>query len=439
MNKLCLIGWKGASIMRKSRIVALILVVLLCFAAVSSLAETYDFTFLSTWNETEDKVKLLEELTEKYKAEVNPDFNFNLSVIASDDLQRQVKIYIASNEMPQMFVYYCGRPLQELIGADVVVNIAETPIIDYLDPSAVSLLGLLEGDHASKGLFELPLGMNVEGFWYNKEMFSKYNLEAPETWEDLLNVCQVLKDNGEIPIGMGGSSKWTLTRLIHAYAIRKLGSDCMYRAANGVLSFQDAGFVEAAQAVQDLAQKGYFGDGYLTLANGDAEDMLISGMCGMIYDGSWLTSKLNDETKNLLGENVGFFNVPSVANGAEDQKAMPMNCGSTITFAVSKWDKTVEEWADYVFSRMGNTAMAEFGTLMGYKVSEMPENTPYYTQMVAELVSNAETSALWWETFMDDATTGIAKDYAQGLVLGEISAEEYCKLVDESNTAYLNQ
>ncbi len=426
--------------MKRLRAFCLIVAVCLCCSALlPALAESYEFTFLSTWNENEDKVQLLQALSDEYKQEVNPDFNFNLSVIASDDLPRQIKIYVASDEMPQMFVYYCGRPLQELIGADLVQNMAETPIINYLDPSAVSLLGLLEGEYSSNGLFELPLGMNVEGFWYNKAMFEQYGLEAPTTWEEFVNVCQTLKDNGVTPVGMGGSSKWTITRLIHAYAIRKLGPDCMYRAASGELPFTDPGFAEAAQAIQDMALNGYFGEGFLTLANGDAEDMLITGTCGMIYDGSWLTSKLNDPEKNLLGEGIGFFNVPTVENGAEDQTAMPMNCGTTVTFAVSEWDDTVAEWADYVFSRMGNAAMNKFGTLLGYTVTEFPENTPYYTRMVADLVSSAETSALWWETFMDDATTGIAKDYAQSLVLGEITAEEYCKLIDDSNAAYLAQ
>lgn len=93
--------------MKRLRVFCLVLV--LCITAVSAcsaLAEPYEFTFLSTWNESEDKVQLLTALTEQYKAEVNPDFNFNLSVIASDDLQRQIKIYVASNEMPEMFVYY---------------------------------------------------------------------------------------------------------------------------------------------------------------------------------------------------------------------------------------------------------------------------------------------------------------------------------------------
>ena len=299
--------------MKRLRVFCLVLV--LCITAVSAcsaLAEPYEFTFLSTWNESEDKVQLLTALTEQYKAEVNPDFNFNLSVIASDDLQRQIKIYVASNEMPEMFVYYCGRPLQELIAADLVVNMKDTSVYQYLDPSAISLLGLLEGKYAEEGLYELPLGMNVEGFWYNKEMFEEFGIEIPQTWDELLAACETLKANGITPIGMGGSSKWTLTRLIHAYAIRKLGPDCMYKAADGLLSFNDPGFVEAAQAVQDLAQNGYFGEGYLTLANGDAEDMLITGVCAMIYDGSWITSKLNDDTKNLLGENIGFFNVPTV-------------------------------------------------------------------------------------------------------------------------------
>lgn len=309
-------------------------------------------------------------------------------------------------------------------------------MFDSIDGGAVSLLKTFEGNQG--GLHALPIGMNLEGFWYNKQIFEEYDLEAPETWDDMLAICETLKGHGVTPIGLGGKQKWPITRLFNAYIMRSMGPDAMYKASIGEIPFDDPGFVQAGEMVKSMVDSGYFGDGYITMENADAENMLMNGQCAMIYDGSWIVGNLlNDPGKNPLGEDVGYFNIPEVPGGAEDQNAYSMNCGLALILAKSKYDERLAGWCEYVFPRMGNKAMEICGESKGYTVTEEPETVSYYTQLLKDEMAKVESTSLFFESLMDDETTALARDNAQAVCLGTMTPEEYFKTLDEANARYL--
>lgn len=396
--------------------------------------------FLSTWPETDPNVKILRTLTEQYQKEVDPNIELEVEVITGDAIQRQVKIYNSSNDLPDLFTYFPGRPLQSLIDMDAVVDIEEEfgklGIFDSIDSGAVSLLKTFEGNQG--GLHALPIGMNLEGFWYNKQIFEENNLEVPQTWDDMLAACETLKNNNITAIGLGGKQKWPITRLFNAYIMRSMGPEAMYKASVGEIPFDDPGFIKAGEVIKDMVDKGYFGEGYITLENSDAENMLMNSQCAMIYDGSWIVGNLlNDPEKNPLGENVGFFNIPKLTDGAADQDAYSMNCGSALILAKSKYDDRLAGWCSYVFPRMGNTAMEICGESKGYTVTNAPETVSFYTQLVNDEMAKVKSTSLFFESLMDDETTALARDNAQAVCLGTMTAEEYFKTLHEANARYL--
>src|SRR5690606_41368745 len=54
----------------------------------------------------------------------------------------------------------------------------------------------------------LPLGISPYIFYYNKEIFEKYGLEIPETYDDLLEIVDVLKEHDVYPIALANQPKW---------------------------------------------------------------------------------------------------------------------------------------------------------------------------------------------------------------------------------------
>lgn len=70
-------------------------------------------------------------------------------------------------------------------------------------------------DKTEEGEFAVALSSSCFGIWYNQTLFSNYQLEVPETAEELLQVCSILKEGGERPIIAGGrDTKGTLPLLL---------------------------------------------------------------------------------------------------------------------------------------------------------------------------------------------------------------------------------
>ena len=67
------------------------------------------------------------------------------------------------------------------------------------------------------GIGALPFDKTGISFYYNKTAFEALGLEAPHTWEELLETCQTLRDNGyENPITVGQEASWILASLADA-------------------------------------------------------------------------------------------------------------------------------------------------------------------------------------------------------------------------------
>ena len=69
-------------------------------------------------------------------------------------------------------------------------------------------------------LVAIPQEVVANGLFVNKDMFDQYELELPETPEDLLECCRVFKENGiQTPIG---ANRWWLENFVFAQAYADL-------------------------------------------------------------------------------------------------------------------------------------------------------------------------------------------------------------------------
>lgn len=389
---------------------------------------------LSIWAEDNDNGVLINEICKKYQAEMNPNFNWEYELVSSDDLKQKIATLTASNDLPDIFVYESGKPIVDLIDADKIVNISEVlnqyGCADSMNPSAVSLLSTLSG---TKDIYDLPLGLNVEGFWYNKALFEQAGVKAPTTWDEFEDALAKLNDAGIQPLAAGGSDKWGVTRLINAYLVRTAGPDAMTKAANGEAKYTDAAYVAAAQKIQDWADKGYFGKGVTTVDMNTAGSMLMTGKAAIFYNGSWFTSNLNDDSANLAGdEGIGFFNVPVVDAKISAADSYSMNCGNILCFSKEKYDDATGWFIKYLVENMGNTAMKLQGTVKGYNYDAASSSVTGYTQMVLDNINSAKSAFTWYEATMGSEVSTVAQENVQTLLTGDMSAEEYMQSIQDA-------
>ena len=413
------------------KVLALVLALMLAVGMVC-MAQAKTISFLSIWAEDADNGKLLTDLSAKYK-EDHPDFDFELELVASDNLQQKVATLAVSNDLPDVFAYESGTPLKTMIENDYVLNVSEAlrelGVEDCIDAGAYSFLTNLVG---TEDLYDLPLGLNVEGFWYNKALFEQAGIEAaPTTWDEMLDDCEKLMAAGIQPFAVGGADQWPATRIINAYVMRKLGVDAMNKMAAGEMKYTDPGMVEAAQMLQDMCNKGYFGVGPTTVDQNTAAQMILAGEAAILYNGSWYTADLVAPTNPAGEDGIGFFNIPTVAGGPGTLTEYSMNCGTILCLSKDKYDEETADWLKYIVTHLGDYAMSEFGALKGYVINEYPETMSKYSILVAEEMGKVTGTSTWFEAAMSSELSNIAQVNVQSLMNGEMTAEEYAQSLQD--------
>ena len=110
-----------------------------------------------------------------------------------------------------------------LLNPDTIqILAAEDKLMDLSElDSAKNLRDLVKAANVVDGkLVAIPQEVVAYGLFINKDMFDQYQLELPETPEDFLECCRVLKENGvETPIG---ANRWWLETFVLAQAYADL-------------------------------------------------------------------------------------------------------------------------------------------------------------------------------------------------------------------------
>lgn len=94
---------------------------------------------------------------------------------------------------------------------------------------------LLEAVNTSggSGMQALPFDKCGISFYYNKDMFADYGLEAPKTWEDLLAACETFREAGvQNPVTVSSEATWILSSLADA-GMRKNAYDYLIHPEDG--------------------------------------------------------------------------------------------------------------------------------------------------------------------------------------------------------------
>lgn len=397
----------------------------------SKKVSTGEIKFLSIQNENTGAGQILNDLSKEFITK-NPDVKYEMEVIDQPSQLQKISVLLASDSLPTVFPPF-NEQVKEFGTKGITLNIEETfkklGIYDSLKPAAVNFLKQAQSA-TGKDLVAIPTELNVEGIWYNKKMFEENGIAIPKTVDELTVAAEKLKAKGIQPFAASGKEKWPLTRLVQMIAMRNLGSDAMLRVAKGELSVKDTGFLDAATTVANWGKKGYFGPDVNGLDYDTAQSLFLNGKAAMFYMGSWAIRDFNNTEKNTLGDNIGFFNVPTTKGGKGTLEDYSINCGTALALTSKGFEGKTQEWAKYVFSNYGNYAMKKQGSVTGFKVTDSTIKMPTYTKMTEDIMGGVKNVNIIWEFALNNKFTTQASDSVQLLVIGQVSPEQYLSDLD---------
>jgi raffinose/stachyose/melibiose transport system substrate-binding protein len=388
--------------------------------------------FLSVQNNSQAWPTILSAITAAY-AKTHAGTTFTVDYVPQTNLYQKVQLLAAQGALPVLYNTPASDTVAQLMKNGELLDLE--PILQQLGvsqqivPAAISI---------SKKIFHesfvaLPFELNIEGFWYNKQVFSQNGLQPPTTWDELSQIAAKLQGKGIQPFAASGIQGWPLTRLIGNYLFRKIGPTALDDVQSGKAKLTDPAYVEAAQQVANWGKQGYFGKGVSTLDYTPALDLFLQGKAAMIYMGSWALADFNNSSETTIGsDNIGYFRFPNVVGGAGTSDQTPMNSGQTTSVNKAKYTDAFGQWLAYIVQNYGDVALQKEGAVTGFAVHNKPASLPALTSLVIDEIAKITQPVLWFEALFSTKATNISQQDATPLVTGAMSPANFMAAVQQA-------
>ena len=375
---------------------------------------------------------VLSTITDQY-AKTHAGTTFKVDFAGQTGLNQKVQLLAAQGALPVLYNTPPADLMAQLVkngeGLDIESTFQQLGVYQELQPAAVTLLKKVFNGR----LVALPFELNIEGFWYNKQIFAQNGLQPPDTWDQLVQIATSLQQKGIQPFSASGIQGWPITRLIGNYLFRKLGPNALENVQSGQAKLTDPAYVEAAQAVASLGKQDYFGKGVATIDYNPAVDVFLSGKAAMFYMGSWELRDYTTPSVNKIGvDNVGFFPFPNVTGGIGNSTQTPMNAGQPTSINQKKYNATIGQWLAYMAKNYGDVALQKEGAVTGFVVHNPPANLDPLTTLVINQIKQVSQPVLWFEALFSTKATNISQQDAALLVTNAISPQGFMGAVQQA-------
>lgn len=264
----------------------------------------------------------------------HPEVTLERQLAPGEQLAEKINVQFASGTMPEVFVTYVGAGSIGKYGKGAI------DLTEYLDADQNWKDGFIAGAldnyriEGMPGIYAAPLGAFCVGFYYNKEMFQKANIEPPKTWKELQDVIAKLKSTGVTPWALGGKDSWRAEHLASNIFYKLNGVQGAKDLGSRKLAYDSAEFLSMYKAMVELNDLGAFGKTFAAMDYAGEIAAFNNEKAAMRMSGSWTVGETTGKDAPAgIKEKVGFFPFPYF-EGKEATKDDWMG-GTSDAFAIS--------------------------------------------------------------------------------------------------------
>ncbi|MFC3123159.1 ABC transporter substrate-binding protein [Agaribacter flavus] len=276
---------------------------LCCFNLV--LAEEIDIGILAS---SGGQRSFYTSFAEQYERD-NPGQKVHFIFMSDAEFKQALAEWFAQGKGPDVLNWQGGERLFQYVRKGYIADISDVWQEENLEAHFTSgAFGTVTLDGAQ---FGVPISYYQWGFYYRHSLFEKLALSPPETWDEFLRVCQVLSENGVVPITIGAKYKWPTLAWFDYLNLRLNGLSFHQRLLKGEESFQDERVYRVLEHWKSLLDKNYFVTQYYKWKWSDAMPFLYHKMSGMTLMGNFFAGDMPARIKS----DFRFFRFP-VLNSA---------------------------------------------------------------------------------------------------------------------------
>ncbi|MDR1374329.1 MAG: extracellular solute-binding protein [Treponema sp.] len=372
----------------------------------------------------------LDALARDFNA-ANSDIQVTTAYYDTDGIKDACKVAASSKTLPDMWFNWGGSLGGFYAQNDLVYDLTgyakQHNWENVFSPGALSLCTL------SGKLAGYPTSYNVLDVYYRKDIFAKYNLQVPTTFEEFENVCAVLKRNGIIPISTGGQYGWHTMRFVELLIEHYAGAELHDKMNGFQVSYDNDATVQALTKYKEFCDKGYFPQGFITASPNDTQIAVYAGQAAMDVQGQWYDGGIvqNGQDMSLYGT----FAFPSGGTNRLSAFAEMMQLNANLS--PEKLDACIK-FMDFYYSK---EALARFGEYYNQPLprldAEMPGNMPN-VQVMLETSNKNGTFTITDQAFPTEVADELFR-VQDGIANNQITPKEGAARIQAAITAYLGK
>jgi raffinose/stachyose/melibiose transport system substrate-binding protein len=377
-------------------------------------------------------VEYFEEIARDFESK-KPGVTIEMQFLENEAFKAKLPTILQSDDRPHLFYSWGGGVFHAQAEAGVLRDI--TAFMDDEWAATLSPAGV-DAFTYDGVVYGAPMLVSQVGFWYNKDLVAQAGVDpnAIETWDDLLEAVQQIKDAGITPIVVGGGDKWPIHFYWTHLAIR-LGGKEAFEAANRGEGDGFAGetFVRAGELEKQLVDLGPFQDGFLGFTYQQAAGYFGDGKAALHFMGNWDYNTQRTQSasnEGLSDEQLGWFPFPEVPGGAGE---ITDTLGGINGWLVA--DGAPDEAIDFLRFLVNPEHQREMGK-RGYfipvaKGADADMTNPFYKR-VAENIAASQYHQIFYDQMLGPAVGRVVNDVSTDIAAGVMSPEEAAQAVQEA-------
>ncbi len=271
-----------------------------------------------------------------------PHDNIHLTISSPNDAMTILRTRFIREDYPDIIGIGGDINYSYFVDADILADVSGYQGINDIKPAYLDIAEALELV-PTEGSYALPYVANAAGILYNKDIFNENGWVIPESWDELIALCDQIQAAGKQPFYFGFKDTWTCLAPWNSMAVDLAPADVTKQVNRGTTTFSTE-YREVAEKYLQLLQYGPndpFAYGY-----NDACTAFARGEAVMYPIGSYAVPQILSVNPDL---NVDSFVMP--ANDSKDGNTL--NSGVDLLFAVTAACENKEaayEVLDFLFA-----------------------------------------------------------------------------------------
>jgi len=243
------------------------------------------------------------EVVEKFMAD-NPGVKVVHSIVAHEDFKQAIRAYLTASTPPDVLTWFAGNRARYFIDKGLIMDISDVWESEGWNESYAKGWQAMSSVNGKK--YFLPTSWYWWAVYYRPSVFEKYGLEAPETWDEFIEVCDTLVANGVKPFTIGTKYRWTAAAWFDYFNMRINGPQYHIDLMLGKESYNDPRVKKVFTEWAKFIDKGYFINDPAAYTWSEAIPFMLDESAAMYLMGDFLRDSYPAE----LHGDLDFFRFP---------------------------------------------------------------------------------------------------------------------------------